>query len=192
MPLITLDDRLNAILDRVTSADFLSGRGLGNEVPFYAFDYPPETEEQVRAHVEFLMEAIPKRKPDLRVARINLLELLISMVEGRGLYEKSLDMQRKKGDDALLKALLAPLAADKVAAELMKRQPVGSCDVLFLTGVGSAYPLIRTHTLLNSLQPLMGSTPLVLFYPGRYDGQSLRLFGELGESPYYRAFRLVG
>lgn len=192
MPLISLDDRLNAILDRVTSADFLSGRGLGNEVPFYAFDYPPEAEEQVRAHVEFLMEAIPKRKPDLRVARINLLELLIGMVEARGLYEKSLDMQRKKGDDALLKALLAPLAADKVAAELMKRQPVGSCDVLFLTGVGSAYPLIRTHTLLNSLQPLMGATPLVLFYPGRYDGQSLRLFGELGESPYYRAFRLVG
>nr|WP_211219594.1 DUF1788 domain-containing protein [Nevskia ramosa] len=170
----------------------MSGRGLGNEVPFYAFDYPPEAEEQVRAHVDFLVDAIPKRKPDLRVARINLLDLLIGMVEARGLYEKSLDMQRKKGDDALLKALLAPLSADKVAAELMKRQPPSSCDVLLLTGVGSAYPLIRTHTLLNSLQPLMGATPLVLFYPGRYDGQSLRLFGELGESPYYRAFRLVG
>ncbi|KPB91020.1 BREX protein BrxB domain-containing protein [Pseudomonas syringae group genomosp. 3] len=37
----------------------------------------------------------------------------------------------------------------------------------------------------------MGQTPLVLFYPGRYDGQSLQLFCQLGEKPYYRAFRLV-
>ena len=37
----------------------------------------------------------------------------------------------------------------------------------------------------------MGSTPLVLFYPGVYDGQSLRLFGTLEDKPYYRAFRLV-
>ena len=27
----------------------------------------------------------------------------------------------------------------------------------------------------------MGKTPLVMFYPGRYDGQALRLFGKLQE-----------
>jgi hypothetical protein len=63
--------------------------------------------------------------------------------------------------------------------------------MLILTGVGTAYPLIRTHNLLNNLQPHMGETPLLLFYPGRYDGQTLQLFGVLGEKPYYRAFRLV-
>ena len=64
-------------------------------------------------------------------------------------------------------------------------------DMVFLTGVGAAYPLVRTHSLLNNLQPLLDSTPLVLFYPGRFNGQSLQLFGELQETPYYRAFRLV-
>lgn len=192
MPLSTLEDRLNGILDRVTSDEFLSGRGLGNEVPFYAFDYPPESEEQVREHVRFVLEAAPKRRPGLRIRTINLFELLIAMLEARGLYDKSVSMQQTKGDDALLKALKAPLDADKVAAEIMKAVPQGSCDMVFLTGVGSAYPLIRTHTLLNSLQPHMGLMPLVLFYPGRYDGQSLQLFGQLGERPYYRAFRLVG
>ncbi len=34
-------ERLNKILDRVTSDDFLHGKGLGNEIPFYAFDYSP-------------------------------------------------------------------------------------------------------------------------------------------------------
>ena len=37
----------------------------------------------------------------------------------------------------------------------------------------------------------MGKTPLVMFYPGRYDGQSLRLFGKLKNANYYRAFKLV-
>ena len=61
-------------------------------------------------------------------------------------------------------------------------------DMLFLMGVGPAYPLIRTHSLLNNLQPLLGSVPLVLFFPGRFSGQSLQLFGDMQETPYYRAF----
>jgi hypothetical protein len=30
-----------------------------------------------------------------------------------------------------------------------------------------------------------------MFYPGRYDGQSLRLFNALVDDNYYRAFSLV-
>jgi hypothetical protein len=37
----------------------------------------------------------------------------------------------------------------------------------------------------------MGETPLVLFYPGIYDGQSLSLFGQIKQDNYYRAFKLV-
>ena len=58
-------------------------------------------------------------------------------------------------------------------------------------GSGSVYPLLRAHTLLNNLHAVMGRTPLVLFYPGRYDGQALRLFGILQNDNYYRAFTLV-
>ena len=43
-----LRERLNAILPRVTSDEFLSGSGLGNELAFYVFDYPAEAELQVR------------------------------------------------------------------------------------------------------------------------------------------------
>ena len=163
-----LDERLNKILGRVTSDDFLGGQGLGNEVPFYAFDYPPQDEVKVREHVQ-----------------------LLDMLNSRKLLDKSIDLQAKKGDEALQRALKAPLDAGKVAKELVDRYPPNDYGMLVITGVGSAYPLIRTHNLLNNLQPFMGQTPLVVFYPGRYDGQSLQLFGQLGEKPYYRAFRLV-
>ena len=77
MPVNDLDERLNKILGKVTSDDFLGGQGLGNEVPFYAFDYPPQDEVKVREHVRFLEGAISKRRPELEVAFINLFELLL-------------------------------------------------------------------------------------------------------------------
>ncbi len=186
-----LDERLNKILDKVTSDDFLGGQGLGNEVPFYAFDYLPKDEVKVREHVRFLQGAIIKRRPDLKAAFINLFELMLDMLKDRNKLEQSIEMQAKKGDDYMLKALKAPLDAGKVAKELADRYPPSEFGLLVINGVGSAYPLIRTHNLLNNLQPFMGQTPLVVFYPGLYDGQSLKLFGQLGEKPYYRAFRLV-
>jgi hypothetical protein len=183
--------RLERILDRLTSDDFLHNRGLGNEIPFYAFDYPPEQELSVRRHLDFLLAQIPKRLPELRLVHLNLLRLLVDIMQARGFYDDALIKQRERGDAALLKALSAPLAPKKVAAALAAQADPANQDLILVSGVGSAWPLLRTHNLLNNLQVPMGHTPLVLFYPGVYDGQSLRLFGHLPDKPYYRAFRLV-
>ena len=64
-------------------------------------------------------------------------------------------------------------------------------DLVLVSGVGSVYPFLRAHTLLNNLQPVMGKTPLVLFYPGKYDRKSLKMFNRLNSNNYYRAFKLV-
>lgn len=185
------NERLDKILDRLTSDAFLQGKGLGNEIPFYAFDYPPERELEVRAHILFLLAQIPKRRPGLRFVHINLFELIVRHLKNRGFYEKALVMQQQKGDEATLKALAAPLDAGKLAAIFADEAKPADHDLVLVSGVGSAYPLLRTHNLLNNLHHHLGSTPLVLFYPGVYDGQSLRLFGTLQDKPYYRAFRLV-
>jgi len=185
------NERLDKILERITSEDFLHGRGLGNEIPFYAFDYPPERELEVREHIAFLLAQIPKRRPELRVAHVNLFDLIVGHLKDRGFYEKALELQTKKGDEALLKALAAPLDAGKLANVFTEQVRPEEQDLVLVSGVGSAYPLLRTHNLLNNLHHRTGSTPLVLFYPGVYDGQSLRLFGTLQDKPYYRAFRLV-
>lgn len=185
------NERLDKILDRLTSDAFLQGKGLGNEIPFYAFDYPPERELEVRAHIFFLLAQIPKRRPGLRFVHINLFELIVRHLKNRGFYEKALVMQQQKGDEATLKALAAPLDAGKLAAIFADEAKPADHDLVLVSGVGSAYPLLRTHNLLNNLHHHLGSTPLVLFYPGVYDGQSLRLFGTLKDKPYYRAFRLI-
>lgn len=185
-----LQARLDRIRQRITSPEFLQGRGLGKDVPFYAFDYPAQAEHQVSDHLVWLLDDIA-RKTDLLIGNVNVFELAIEQLKARGLYDKSLAMEASKGVPALLNALKGPLEPGKLAAALMARFADQKLDMVFLTGVGAAYPMVRTHSLLNNLQPLLGNIPLVLFFPGRFNGQSLQLFGDLQETPYYRAFRLV-
>ena len=49
--ILSLEERLNQILPRITSRDFLDSKGLGNEIGFWVFDYPPERELDVRNFV---------------------------------------------------------------------------------------------------------------------------------------------
>jgi hypothetical protein len=185
-----LQRRLDRIRQRITSPEFLQGRGLGKDVPFYAFDYPAHAEQQVSEHLDWLLEDIA-RKTNIHIGNVNVFELAIKQLKVRDLYEKSLKMEATKGVPALMNALKGPLEPGKLSAALMEKFANQKLDMVFLTGVGAAYPLVRTHSLLNNLQPLLGNVPLVLFYPGRFNGQSLQLFGDLQETPYYRAFRLV-
>ena len=186
-----LTERLNQILPKVVSDEFLSGSGIGNEIAFYIFDYPPEQELRVREHIRFLLDHIPKQKPGIQLKHVNLFDFILDYLHRRKLLDKALDMQRQKGDEALKKALSGPLHENKLAGAFAEVAQPGQHDLVFISGVGSVWPLLRSHALLNNLHPVMGQTPLVLFYPGRYDGQSLRLFGKLKNKNYYRAFKLV-
>jgi len=186
-----LHDRLNKILPRLISAEFLSGRGIGNEIAFYIFDYPPEDELRVRDFLRTLLDHIPKQKHGLRVKHIDLFDFVLDYLKHRQLLDKAIRMQAEKGDEALKKALAGPLHETKLASHFALVAQPEHHDLVIVSGIGSVWPLLRSHALLNNLQPVMGQTPLVLFYPGRYDGQSLRLFGKLKNNNYYRAFKLV-
>ena len=186
-----LNERLNKILPRVIADDFLSGRGIGNEIAFYIFDYPPEQEVRVRDQLRLLLEHIPKQKPNLRVHHINLFDFVLDYLKGRNLLDRAIQKQKKDGDDALKSALIAPLHETKLASVFAEVVRPEQQDLVLMSGVGTVWPLLRSHVLLNNLHPIMGQTPLVMFYPGRYDGQSLRLFGKLKNKNYYRAFKFV-
>jgi len=198
-----LTERLNAILPKITSPDFLSGQGIGNEIPFYVFDYPAEDELQIREHLAFLEDKLPKLAPDLKFIHINLLDFLIDYIKGRGYFEKLLEKERTLGSAKAIKSIKSIASAEKLADQFAKEIMGQRPDLVLVSGVGSAYPIIRTHELLNNLHKHMGLTPLVMFYPGVYDKITLKLFGKASlafdssstdrkrKARYYRAFRLI-
>lgn len=186
-----LESRLSQVAQKLASQDFLSGKGLGNEVPFYIFDYPAEEELRVREFMESLLVQLPLKRPGIKVSHLNLFDFVLEYLRERKLLEKAMEMQRIKGDEALVKALAGPLHETKLGPIFAEKVKPEEHDMVLVTGVGSSFPLLRSHTLLNNLQAVMGRKPLVMFYPGKYDQQSLRLFGKVRTANYYRAFKLI-
>ena len=187
-----LNERLNQILPRLTSSDLLTNQGLGNEIGFWIFDYPPEEEMVVRGFLQdVVLPALSKQQPPIRVAAVNLFDLVIGLLEERKLLDKAIEMQRTQGDAKTLESLRRVLKEDKLAERLVAQHDLAELDMLILWNVGAVYPMLRTHTLLSALHAHMKDTPLVMLYPGKYDGYSLRLFSRLKDDHYYRAFRLV-
>jgi hypothetical protein len=186
------EERLNQVLPRLASPDVLDNLGAGGEIGFWVFDYPPEHEMQMRSWItDVIAPGLPKLKPGVRFKVVDLFDFVIDLLEERNLLEKAFAKQVKEGDESVLKSLRPVLKEDKLAARLVETVGVQDLDLLLIKGVGAVYPMLRTHTLLSALHPHMRDTPLVMFYPGRYDGQSLRLFSKLTDDNYYRAFSLV-
>lgn len=184
-----LQNRLDLILKRLEDPRFLRNDGLGNEIGFWLFDYPPEYEVQVRQHITLLVDKLEKRSR--RFACVNIFQMLIGLLESRGLLERTFERERQVGTDALRKTLAGPLSQDKVARYMTEHILPETQEFVILWGLGSAWPLVRGHELLSALQDVMDKTPLLLFYPGTYSGQDLHPFGLVESRNYYRAFKLV-
>ena len=185
-----LEERLELLKQKVQEDDFLSAKGLGNEIPFWIFDYPPEKELLVRETVNKMIHNLKKRSVNVLV--IDLYEICLELLEDKISAEKILEFENKKGSDELLNKLKIMLKPETVKKVIQTRiESGGNIQLMFLTGVGKAWPLVRSHSILNNLQPLMGNVPLVTFYPGEYDNHELSLFGKFKDANYYRAFRLI-
>ena len=63
--------------------------------------------------------------------------------------------------------------------------------IVFITGVGKAFPILRSHSILNNLQTVVETKPLILFYPGSYEKGTLKLFNQFTDDNYYRAFNII-
>ena len=191
MTIDLLNARLNQIEARVTSPSFLNAQGLGNEVPFHIFDYPAEHELAVRDYFQVLLKSLQQRHAHLRVAEANLFQVIVDLLKQRGLYDRVVEWQRTKGDEATLRNLRGVLDEGKIAKALAEIVRPNHHQLVFIHGIGTAWPLIRAHQLIKSLESLAGGTPFVFFYPGTYSGLNLRLFDRLDSKDHYRAFRLI-
>ncbi|MFD1067997.1 DUF1788 domain-containing protein [Oceanobacillus locisalsi] len=189
----TIHERLDEIFPRITDSSFQENKGLGNEVGYHIFDYHPEYEMLVRNHVAFLKDRINHDSSSQRIVEFDLYEVVLEILDDKGYLQKNFQMEEKKGSSYVLnatrKALRLTLNNDLVIQYIAER--VQENDIIFITGIGKVFPMIRSHVILNNLHKAAGQIPVVLFFPGRYDGQELQLFGEIKDENYYRAFQLV-
>ena len=181
----SLEERLANLRTRIQDEDFLHNRGLGNEVGFYVFQYPAARELQMRAAVARL--AADTRLTCNLVVR-NLWQVMLGVCASRRILDRVAALEERRGTQKLLERLRSILTAETLVHAMDDWPHTPGRDVLFVTGVGQAYPIVRAHGILECAQPVFPDIPVVLFYPGTYVSSELTLFGRLHDANYYRAF----
>jgi hypothetical protein len=191
--MMTLYKRLDLIEPKILEKSFRTGRGTANEINFWIFDYDPEDEMAVRAHVSYLEQRINSQYDDVRIVQFDLYKLILNVLREKNYLDKIIQMEQAKTSHAIInpikKTLRLTLDGDLIIGKITENI-VPERDIIFLTGVGKAWPIIRSHTILNNLHSKIDRNPLVMFFPGDYTNE-LRLFGEITDDNYYRAFKLI-
>jgi hypothetical protein len=191
---IGLDKRLQEILTR---PEFLEMRGVAKEVPIFIQTYSPADEDQLRRVVNGTEQFLIKQ--GLRVRHIDLFELVLNLLEAKGYLDVVLQEEASWSKSDLFDTLQN--VAEPTSALVPKlMEELADSQISLITGSGRVYPFLRTHTILEALQPAMVRHPVVIFFPGDYSqdadgGSYLRLFGistaSKIENPHYRATNLA-
>lgn len=187
------NERLDKIWDRISDQDFLANRGVANEVRYYVFDYEPCDELIIRDKIKALKKQNNPDADGFQIIEFDLYEMVISILEERGYIDKCVKFEEQKGMEYLYTAVTKMLRLTNddnlIVNRVLENTPENA--VVFLTGVGKVFPFVRSHNVLNNLHQVLDSVPVVMFYPGTWNGQSLSLFGTITDGNYYRAFPLI-
>ena len=184
---------LGKIESEIGKTSFLNGKGLGNEVSYYVFDYDPKDEILVREYVDKLVKKDKEFGDGYKLKVYDVYDLMIELLESEGYLEDCFEMEKNDGMNYLVESvndLLRMSDNNDYFTEYIEENTPEKA-IVFLTGVGKIFPFVRSHKILNNLHQSFNKAPVVMFYPGKYDGQSLELFGEFKDDNYYRAFPLI-
>lgn len=192
---LTIDERLNRIEEIIKNDPFKGSKALNNGNGGYIFDYDPEDEMVVRSHVRRMGQIAGL---GFRIVVIDLFDdVLIPYLKDEGYLEEVFHLEeecRQAGNiDELIHAmdgLLQQGGEDDLFIRYLCDN-VEPNSVVFLIGVGKCHPFIRSHQIINNYDSMKHGVKTILFYPGTYDCEELKLFGTVPSENYYRASILV-
>lgn len=192
--MLSIHERLDELERKMRDDGFRSNTGLGNEVGYYVFDYEPEEELIVRQRIAELEKADTVSRFGYELIIYDLYELMIRLLKEEDVFEDLLEIEEKEGTQYVFEAISDVLKFNEddslIVNHIMENTPDES--VVLLTGVGKCFPILRSHKILNNLHQVMDHCPVIMFFPGKYNGNSLNIFGKIKDDNYYRAFPIVG
>lgn len=186
----SINTRLQEMTNKLSSKDLFESKGLGNEINFHVFDYDPEDEYIVREYLENYL--LTKTKLNIKV--FDIYNIIIEILKEKCFLEKCFDYEKKK-DAKYLNTIISKTIGIGSGNDLIMRKIKSEVNepnqIVIITGIGKCYGIVRGHTILNNLHSVITNNPLIMFYPGSYNGQSFKLFNKLENDNYYRAFQFV-
>ena len=182
-----IKERLDNLRVHIQELDFLEGKGLSNEVNIRIFCYDAEDEMTVR---QFIDQITTDQSMNCNLIECDLYKTFLDLCDDIDITDAIPEMEEADGKDFLLEQLHSAIGEGEFI-EKIQYAPHQLGDVLLLTGVGDVFPFMRVHSLLEALQPHFSDIPILVMYPGTFDGNYVRLFDKLTPNAYYRAFNEI-
>jgi len=193
-----MNDLSERLFKTLKHPNFLAMKGLANEVPIFIQTYDPAQEDAIRRMVASL--AMRLQNTGITIKALDLFKLVLEELDEHKVLE---DLVRDEASSQKVEILETLQNYSDPKTHLIPRliRAIGQDEtqLTLITGPGRIFPFLRTHTILESLQPAMLRHPVVIFFPGEYaqdpaGGSHLRLFGSIPSprinNPYYRATNL--
>jgi hypothetical protein len=167
----------------------LTKEKLGGEIPFFILPYLPQDNNFVEKETNNLIKKLANN--GIEIVLIDLFELSIEILKQKNLLQAIVNKESSIKKEIFLKQIRTPIDVNSVITpEIEKRIQNSNFKALIIKGVGSVFPIIRSHNLLNNLQTMIKDKPMIMLFPGIYDGKKLELFGMMKDDNYYRAYNL--
>ena len=162
---------------------------LGGELPLFIQPIPNSGQSDLDSQVQRLTNRLSKKGE--KAMTINLYNLCIKVLDEEGILQTILEEEQNLERQDIISTIDSILDIKTVIirriSDLISEQDP---EFVFITGVGRAYPFIRSHGVLNNIDELSKHKKLVLFFPGKYDNLQLSLFGIINDENYYRGHNL--
>ena len=189
---LTLNQRLEILRTKLSNVNNLNKNNVGGDMKFFIFDFNPKDEMRVRDEVQKAINA------NAEIVSFDLYEMMLEIIKENGYFGTIKNMESEYEKELLLEEVFQPmLALEQTGNEILNRFKHRVADdgkhIVLINGVGKAYPIIRSHTILNNLQSIFKRNPVVMMYPGRFSARKghLKLFDRLLDDNYYRATPII-
>ena len=179
-------DMFEQIYQKVKQEDFLQMSSLNGEIPFWIVSYNPEQEIEIAKAYGGLLKKLERK--GVEVLDINLYTVAMQILDDNVGLQEMFDLEKEMSKQEFKEAIQSVLDIQEVLMPQIKNLIDSSkAQVYFISGVGNSFPFLRSHNILNNLQNIAKDAPTVMFFPGKYTGRNLQLFGLLTDDNYYRA-----
>ena len=160
---IDMDTLFEGVYQKLISPDF--GKNLGGELPLFI---PNAGQTELNAQTERLATRLSKKGKTALI--IDLYKLCMTLLEEEGVLETILEEEPNIASEDIvstidsildMKSVVIPRISEQIQAE--------NPNYVLITGVGRAYPFVRSHGILNNIDELAKENKLILFFPGEYN-----------------------
>ena len=184
---IDIETLFEGVYNKLVSPDF--GKNLGGELPLFIQPVPAEKQFDVESQIKRLSTRLKKK--GIESVSINLYDLCMDILREADVLDAILEGEADIEREDIISTLDSVLdIKTAILPEIKEVIDEAKPQYAFISGVGSVYPFVRSHGILNNIDELTEECNLILFFPGDYNNLQLKLFGIISDENYYRGHNL--